>query len=198
MAVRDSPAAERNKQPILAVLERVLPAAGLVLEVASGTGQHAEHFARALPNLRWQPTEADSALIDALAARLQRAALPNLLAPIELDVRVAHAEIGAAAAVFCANMIHIAPWSACVGLLAHAQRWLSSGAPLVLYGPFKRGGEHTAPGNAAFDADLRRRNPEWGVRDLEDVAAAAVERGFELAEVVPMPANNCTVVLRRQ
>ena len=197
-AVRESPAAERNKQPIAAVLARVLPATGLVVEVASGTGQHAEHFARAFPGLSWQPTEADAELIDALAARVQRAALPNLLAPIELDVHAASSAISSAAGVFCANMIHIAPWSACAALLAHARQWLAVGAPLVLYGPFKRAGEHTALSNAAFDADLRRRNPGWGVRDLDDVVALARASQLDLAEVVAMPANNFTAVLRRQ
>lgn len=196
--LRDSPAAERNKQPIAAVLTRVLPATGVVLEIASGTGQHAEHFARAFPTLVWQPTEVDADSLAGLTARVQRAALPNLLAPIELDVHDASSAAASAAAVFCANMIHIAPWSACAALLAHAQRWLAPGAPLVLYGPFKRGGEHTAPSNAAFDADLRRRNAEWGVRDLDEVVVLARAHELELAELVAMPANNFTVVLRRQ
>jgi hypothetical protein len=198
VAVLESPAAERNKQPIAAVLARVLPATGLVLEVASGTGQHAEHFARALPSLTWQPTEADADMLAALAERVQRAALPNLLSPLAFDVHDARSPIASAAAVFCSNMLHIAPWSACPALLAHAELCLGPGAPLVLYGPFKRAGEHTAPSNAAFDADLRRRNPGWGVRDLDDVAALARRHALELAEVVAMPANNLTVVLRRQ
>ncbi|HUQ52195.1 MAG TPA: DUF938 domain-containing protein, partial [Gammaproteobacteria bacterium] len=169
MTVLESPAAERNKQPIATVLARVLPTTGLVLEVASGTGQHAEHFARALPSTTWQPTEAETGLLAALAARVQRAALPNLRVPLAFDVHDELAPVDSAAAVFCANMIHIAPSSAFPALLAHAERLLAAGAPLVLYGPFKRGGEHTAPSNAAFDADLRRRNPEWGIRDLDDV-----------------------------
>jgi SAM-dependent methyltransferase len=193
-----SPAAERNKQPIADVLARVLPPAGLVLEIASGTGQHAEHFARALPSLTWQPSDADAQMLPALAARVQRAALPNLRAPLPFDVHDAAPPLESVAAVVCANMIHIAPWSACVALLGHAGRLLGPGAPLVLYGPFKRGGKHTAPSNAAFDADLRRRNPEWGVRDLEDVVALARTHSFELAEAVAMPANNLTVVLTRQ
>jgi hypothetical protein len=196
--VLESPAAERNKQPIAAVLARVLPATGLVLEVASGTGQHAEHFARALPGITWQPTEADVGLLAALAARVQRAALPNLNAPLAFDVHDARPPVDAAAAVFCANMIHIAAWSACAALLAHAGELLAPGAPLVLYGPFKRAGEHTAQSNAAFDADLRRRNAEWGVRDLDEVAALALASRLALEEAVAMPANNLTVVLRRQ
>jgi SAM-dependent methyltransferase len=192
-----SPAAERNKQPIADVLARVLPRSGLVLEIASGTGQHAEHFARAFPALKWQPSEPAGTALAILAESVRRAALPNLRAPIELDVHEPPPldDIGA---VVCSNMIHIAPWSACAALLVAAERWLAPGAPLVLYGPFKRGGRHTAPSNAAFDADLRRRNPEWGVRDLDDVAALARRHSLALAEVVAMPANNFTVVLRRQ
>ena len=196
--LRESPAAERNKQPIGAVLARVLPATGLVLEIASGTGQHAEYFARTLPNLTWQPTEVDADSLAALRARVQRAALPNVLLPLQFDVHDAHRPVASVAAIFCANMLHIAPWTACPALLAHAELWLPRGAPLVLYGPFKRGGEHTAPSNAAFDADLRRRNAEWGVRDLGDVVGIARRHGLELGEVVAMPANNLTVVLQRQ
>jgi hypothetical protein len=196
--VRESPAAERNKQPIAEVLSRVLPATGLVLEVASGTGQHAEHFARALPGLTWQPTEADAALLPLLAARTQRAALANLRAPLTFDVHDAAPPVASAAAIFCANMIHIAPWSACAALLAHAEPLLAPGAPLILYGPYKRAGQPMAPSNVAFDADLRRRNPDWGVRDLDEVLELARVARFELGEVVAMPANNCTVVLRRQ
>ena len=192
-----SPPAERNKQPIADVLARVLPKAGLVLEVASGTGQHAEHFARAFPALTWQPSDPDVNALAALAERVRRAALPNLRAPIELDVHEPP-PLGDIAAVLCCNMIHIAPWSACAGLLLAAERWLAPGAPLVLYGPFRQDGEHTSDSNAAFDAGLRRRNPEWGVRDLDVVVALARQHSLELAEVVAMPANNLTVVFVRQ
>jgi hypothetical protein len=193
-----SPAAERNKQPIADVLARVLPQAGVVVEIASGTGQHAEHFARALPALAWQPSDPDAEMLPLLAARVQRAALPNLCAPLAFDVHDAAPALGAIAAVVCINMIHIAPWSACAALLGHAERWLAPGAPLVLYGPFKRGGQHTAPSNAAFDTHLRRRDPEWGVRDLDDVVELARRLRLAPAEVVAMPANNLTVVLTRQ
>ena len=197
--LRESPAAERNKQPIAAVLARILPVTGLVLEVASGTGQHAEHFARTLPTLTWQPTEMDADLLAELRVRVQRAALLNLLLPLKLDVHDVHRSVAPdVAAIFCANLLHIAPWSACAALLAHAELWLAHGAPLVLYGPFKQGGEHTAPSNAAFDADLRRRNSAWGVRDLDDVLELARGHRLELDELVAMPANNFTVVLRRQ
>jgi SAM-dependent methyltransferase len=193
-----SPPAERNKQPIADVLARVLPRSGLVLEIASGTGQHAEHFARALPSLTWQPSDADAEMLPALAARVQRAALPNLRAPVPFDVHDAAPRLGRLAAIVCSNMIHIAPWSACAALLDHAEQLLAPGALLVLYGPFKRDGEHTASSNAAFDADLRRRNPEWGVRDLDEVVALARRHSLELTEVVAMPANNLIVVLTRQ
>jgi hypothetical protein len=193
-----SPAAERNKQPIAEVLARVLPRAGLVLEVASGAGQHAEHFARSFPSVTWQPSDSDAEALAILAERVRRAALPNLLAPLPLDVHAEAPPLGDVAAVVCSNMIHIAPWSACAALLLHAERWLVRGAPLVLYGPFKRGGEHTAPSNAAFDASLRSRNAQWGVRDLDEVVALAQRHSFALAESVAMPANNLTVVLTRQ
>jgi hypothetical protein len=197
-AIASSPAAERNKQPIAEVLARVLPPAGLVLEIASGTGQHAEHFARLLPDLTWQPSDADVDMLPLLAARVRRAALPNLLAPLPFDVHGAAPPLGDVAAVVCINMVHIAPWSACLALLGHAEQLLAPSAPLVLYGPFKRGGEHTAPSNATFDAQLRMRNPEWGLRDLDEVVKLARRHRFALAEVVAMPANNLTVVLRRQ
>jgi len=193
-----SPPAERNKQPIADVLARVLPHAGVVLEIASGTGQHAEHFAHAFPALTWQPSDPDVGSLAVLAERVRRATLPNLRAPLELDVHAPPPLGDEIAAIVCSNMIHIAPWSACEALLRNAGQWLASGAPLILYGPFKRGGQHTAPSNAAFDADLRRRNPEWGVRDLDAVLALARQHSFALAEVVAMPANNLTVVLTRQ
>jgi len=193
-----SPAAERNKQPIADVLARVLPPAGLVLEIASGTGQHSEHFARTFPSLTWQPSELDAEALATLTERVRRAALPNLRTPLELDAHEPPLLRGTVAAVICINMIHIAPWSACAALLLHAERWLAPGAPLVLYGPFKRGGKHTAASNAAFDAQLRTRDPEWGVRDLDDVVALARRHSLELVEVVAMPANNFSVVLKRQ
>jgi hypothetical protein len=197
LALLQSAAAERNKQPIADVLANVLPPKGLVLEIASGTGQHAEHFARTLPALTWQPSEADPEMLAALAERVRRARLPNLQAPLELDVHGALPALGPVAAVVCINMIHIAPWSACEALLTHAGALLHPGAPLVLYGPFMRGGVHTAPSNAAFDASLRGRNPAWGVRDVTDVDELARLAGFALQVTIAMPANNLTVVWRR-
>ncbi|HEY8519486.1 MAG TPA: DUF938 domain-containing protein [Gammaproteobacteria bacterium] len=193
----ESPAAERNKQPILEVLERVLPRGGLVLEVASGTGQHVVHFARGLLELSWQPTEPDEALRAALERRRAAAGLPNVRAALALDVTRRPWPVTQADAIVCINMIHIAPWEAAEGLLEGAAEVLPAGAPLVLYGPFMIDGRHTAPSNAAFDASLRARNPAWGVRDLRDVRALAERCGFAYAERVAMPANNLTVVFRR-
>lgn len=194
-----SSAAQRNRAPILAVLQRVLPASGRVLEIASGSGEHAVYFARALPALVWQPSDRDSAARASIAAWIVDAAPANVSAPLEVDVMRASwaSAVGAVDAVFCANMIHISPWAVCLGLLDGAGVLLGASAPLVLYGPYMRGGVHTAPSNAAFDADLRRRDPRWGIRDLDDVAREAGLRGFELAEVVEMPANNLTVVFRK-
>jgi hypothetical protein len=191
------PATARNRGPILDVLRRVLPEAGTVLEVASGSGEHAAFFARALPGLRWLPSDPDPAHGASIDAWRRHEGLPNLLPPLRLDVRehpwpVAHAD-----AVYCANLIHIAPWAACLGLFDGAARVLPAGAPLVLYGPFRVGGAHTAPSNEAFDASLRARDPAWGVRDLEDVTAAAAAAGFRHEATVPMPANNQTVIWRR-
>ncbi|HYG87490.1 MAG TPA: DUF938 domain-containing protein [Azospirillum sp.] len=193
MSRLDAPAAGRNRDPILAVLRRVLPERGTVLEVAGGTGQHAAHFAAALPDLVWQPTDPDPAHRASIAAWTE--GLPNVRPPLALDATRRPWPVERADAVLCINMIHIAPWAACLGLLGGAAEVLAPGAPLVLYGPYRRGGAHTAPSNAAFDADLRARNPEWGVRDLEAVETAAA--GFVLEEVVEMPANNLTVVFRR-
>jgi hypothetical protein len=198
MDLIDSAPAERNKGPILEVLVRHLPASGTVLEIASGTGQHAVHFAAALPDLVWQPSDVDPAALPAIEARRERAGLANVLPPLALDVREQPWPIERADAMVCCNMIHIAPWQAALGLLAGAQAVLGAPeAPLCLYGPYRRGGRHTAPSNAAFDASLRQRNPEWGVRDLEEVVAVAERQGFRLADLVPMPANNFTLVLRR-
>lgn len=195
---RDSLAAERNKQPIAAVLAGVLPAQGLVLEVASGTGQHAEHFARTWPNLVWQPSEPDGQVRALLEARVRALGLPNLRMPLAFDVQQERAPLEGADAVVCINMIHIAAWSACLALLRHAGALLAPGAPLVLYGPFMRDGAHTAPSNAAFDQNLRARNAAWGVRDLADVDAMARDRGFELEQAIAMPANNLSVIWRRR
>lgn len=192
---RSAPAAARNRDPILEVLRRILPASGLLLEVASGTGEHAIHFAAALPALTFQPSDPDPgarASIDAWAS-----AVPNIRPALALDAAAPDWPVAAADAVLCINMVHISPWSATCGLMRGAAAILPPGAPLILYGPYRRDGAHTAPTNAAFDADLRARNPAWGVRDLEAVADLAATHGFGPPEVVSMPANNLIVVFRR-
>jgi SAM-dependent methyltransferase len=196
-AALTAPAAERNKDPILEVLRRVLPDTGLVLEIASGTGQHIVHFGAALPKLAWQPSDPDPEMRASVAAWIAETGLPNVRQPLAIDVRDEQWPVEHADAVVSINMIHIAPWVATVGLMRGAGRLLPANGALVLYGPYKRGGCHTAPSNAAFDAQMRASNAEWGVRDLEAVVDAARPQGLELEEVVEMPANNLTVVLRR-
>jgi SAM-dependent methyltransferase len=195
---RYHPSAERNKGPILAVLSRVLPPAGTVLEIASGTGQHVVHFAAALPQLTFQPSDPDPASRASVAGWIAEIGVGNVLPPLDIDVRRPDWGVEAADAVVCVNMIHIAPWACAEGLIAGAARQLPPNGPLVIYGPFKRGGAHTAPSNAAFDASLRAQDPDWGIRDLEAVQALGEAHGFVLEEIVEMPANNLTVILRKQ
>jgi SAM-dependent methyltransferase len=192
-----SASAERNKGPILEVLRGVLPARGTVLEIASGTGQHVVHFAAALGELTWQPSDPDPERRAAIAARLAAARLPNLLAPLSLDVLAEPWPVPSPVdAIVCINMIHIAPQSATAALIGGARRWLAeSGARvLFLYGPFQQRGRHTAASNAAFDESLRAANPAWGIRDLEEVSRLAAAAGFARVALVPMPANNLSVV----
>ena len=191
-----SPAAERNKGPILDVLRTVLPVPASVLEIASGTGQHAAHFAAAEPQWDWQPSEADVAALPAIAQRC--AALPNVRPPVVVDVLAAWPEtLGRFDAVYSANMLHISPWAACPALMAGASRHVGDGGVLVLYGPYILDGEPTAPSNLAFDADLRARDGTWGLRKLSDVAREAARVGFAPAQRVAMPANNLVLVFRR-
>jgi len=194
---RQAPAAARNRQPILDVLAPRLPARGLVLEIASGSGEHVVHFAEALPDLVFQPSDPSAearASIDDWARTL---ALGNVRPALALDAAGKVWPLERADAVLCCNMIHIAPWEAAIGLIAGAGRLLSSGGTLYLYGPYRRGGRHTAPSNEAFDLDLRRRDAAWGVRDLEAVAALAEARGFGSPEIIDMPANNLSLVFKR-
>ncbi|KVP05237.1 SAM-dependent methyltransferase [Burkholderia ubonensis] len=192
-----APAAERNRGPILDVLRRVLPARGDVLEIASGTGQHVVHFAAGLPGLHWRPSDPDAQARRSIAAWIAQAGLSNIDAPLAFDVRDAAWPFAALDAIVCINMIHIAPWACAEALFAGASRVLRPGGVLVLYGPYRREGRHTAPSNAAFDAQLRSRDPSWGVRDLETVVALGLDRGLDCIEVVEMPANNLSVVFRR-
>lgn len=190
-------APERNKQPILAVLQRVLPASGTLLEVASGTGQHAVHFAQHLPGWTIQPSDLDPVNLASIESWRAEAALPNLQRPIALDVCDEDWGVGSQAAIYSANLIHIAPWEAALGLLRGAARHLLPGAQLIVYGPFRIGGQHTAPSNQAFDESLRERDPRFGVRDLEATQTLAAQHGLELQERVEMPANNQSLVFRR-
>lgn len=190
-----SPAAERNKEPILQALRQRLPAAVSVLEIASGTGQHAQHFAGACPGWTWQPTDAaDAAALQAIDQRCRD--LPNVLPAVRLDVLtppwpLERARYGAA---YCANMLHISPWPTCPALMTGAAAHLTSGGLLLLYGPFRIDGEPTAPSNEAFDTDLRARNPQWGLRSLSAVEREAAAHGLALQEVVTLPTNNRLVV----
>jgi SAM-dependent methyltransferase len=193
-----SPAADRNKDPILAVLRRVLPPKGSVLEIGSGTGQHVIHFAAALPDLTWQPTDSDADLRASVMMRLRASPLKNVNPPVELEVTRLPWPVRSTDAVLSINMIHIAPPAATGALLTGAGQTLSRGGVLVLYGPYRRHGAHTAPSNEAFDAALRARNPEWGLRDFEDVTRLAEANGFGLEEVVEMPANNLMLVFRQR
>lgn len=195
---RHAPAAQRNAEPLLTVLRAVLPPQGAVLEVAAGTGQHAVYFARALPNLRWLPSDPDPAMRASIAAWRAAEGPDNLGDPLDLDAAAPDSAWPAADAVVCVNMLHIAPWTAALGLLAGAAGALPPDGPLTIYGPFMRDGRHTSDGNAAFDADLKRRNPAWGVRDVADVTAAAAAHGLALDRIDEMPANNLTLTLRRR
>ncbi|MEO3473584.1 DUF938 domain-containing protein [Roseomonas sp. CAU 1739] len=194
---RFAPAAARNRDAILDALRRHLPATGLVLEIGSGSGEHAIHFAAAMPNLTFQPSDPDPDARASIDAWTAESGLANIRPALALDAAAPAWPLATADAVVCINMIHIAPWAATEGLMRGAAAILPPGAPLILYGPYRQGGAHTAPSNAAFDADLRARDPAWGVRDLEAVAALAGSRGFGPPTVTAMPANNLTVVFRR-
>ena len=198
MAKGFAPAAERNRQPILDVLRRVLPPAGLVLEVASGTGQHTIFFSEHLPALHWQPTDASSEALQSIGAWVDEAARKNLLAPLELDVRSPQWPVTKADALLCINMIHISPWETTEALFQGASQLLAGGSPLVTYGPYRLHGEHTAPSNAAFDQSLRSRNARWGLRDIDELSELGRKTGFALQERVGMPANNMTLVWKRE
>ena len=190
------PAPERNKEPILGVLRRVLPERGTLLELASGSGQHIAYFARRLPELRFVPSDVDPSNLESIRAYRTEAG-ENLLEPREIDVRSSEWAVGKVEAIYCANLIHIAPWSCCVGLLGGVGRNLTSPGVFVLYGPFRIGGAHTSESNAEFDRGLRMQDPEWGVRDLEAVEELARSVGITLQERVAMPANNYCLVFTR-
>ena len=196
-ARRFAPAVARNKAAITEALARHLPATGLVLEIASGSGEHALHFAAHFPALTFQPTDPDAAALASIAAWRAEAQLANLLPPLMLDVMEDAWPVPKADAVLCINMIHIAPWEATAALIRGAVRVLPRDGLLFLYGPFKQGGHHTAPSNAEFDASLRAQDARWGVRDIEAVTEIASAAGFAASVVEAMPANNLSVIFRR-
>jgi len=195
-AKHHAPATARNREPIREVLARELPPRGTVLEIASGSGEHAVHFARAFPALTWQPSDAAGRSLASIAAWRAEAALPNLLAPVALDVASTTWPIAHADAIVCINLLHISPWEAALGLFAGAARLLPGGALLYLYGPYRFSGAFTAVSNDTFDRSLRDRDPRWGVRDVDDLVAAARPHGFTLRATVEMPANNHSLVFR--
>ena len=195
---RYAPAAGRNVQPIGDVLAEELPDSGLVLEIASGSGEHALAFAQRFPALDWQPSDPDPEAIASIATWREEDGPDNLRLPVKLDAAAEAWPVSSAAAVLCINMIHISPWCATEGLVRHAATVLDAEHPLILYGPFVEDDVATAPSNIAFDESLNARNPSWGLRNLSDIDQLAQARGFMRAKRYPMPANNLTVVYRRQ
>lgn len=192
-----APATQRNREPILAVLREILPARGLVLEVASGSGEHAIHFAGAFPDLIFQPSDPDPAALASIDAWADKSALPNLRPAIRLDATAPRWPVSEADAILCINMIHISPWAATEGLIRQTAQLLPAGAPLYLYGPYRQTDVPLAASNAVFDDSLRRRNPKWGLRELDAVAELARAAGFGEPAVTAMPANNLSVVFRK-
>ncbi len=200
MKLRTSPSTARNREPILNVLQRVLPARAKVLELASGVGEHALYFTQAMPGWFWRPSDPDPAACASIAAWADAEGGANLLSPVAIDVCKERWDVEHEApfdALVCINMIHISPWEATLGLMAGAGRLLRDGGVLYTYGAYKRGGAHTAPSNEVFDAWLKERDPRFGVRDVEDVEEAARAHGLALAEIIDMPANNFSLVFRR-
>jgi hypothetical protein len=194
----ESPAADRNKEPILAHLRGILGERGTALEIASGTGQHAVWFAASLAGWTWQPTDSDRGMLGVIAERIAQSGLANVLPPRQLDVTALASTpfTGKFDAIYCANMLHIAPWDACIGLMAGAARHLAPGGMLVTYGPYFEKGVPPAPSNLAFDESLRARDPSWGIRELDAVVAEARGNGLALTQRHAMPANNLLLVFQ--
>jgi len=192
-----APATVRNRDFILDVLRDILPTTGVILEIASGSGEHIVHFARNLPSLVFQPSDPEPDALLSVAAWMKAAEVTNVRAPIVLDASRSPWPIASADGIICINMVHISPWDASVGLIRGAAAILPPGSPLYLYGPYKRKGFATAPSNEAFDRNLRDRNPIWGLRDLEAIAAIAKSAGFSIPDITEMPANNLSIVFRR-
>ncbi|MGH6615280.1 DUF938 domain-containing protein [Sphingomonas sp.] len=192
---KHAPATLRNREAIAAVLRDVLPTTGLVLEIASGSGEHCAYLATLFDHLEWQPSDPDAGGRASIAAWCD--GLANVRPPVDLDAAAQDWPIARADAILCANMVHISPWEATLGLLDGAGRILPTNGPLILYGPYRRDGQTTAPSNEAFDESLKARNPDWGLRRIEDVAAVARRHGLILGEIIEMPANNLTLVFHR-
>ncbi len=188
----------RNREPIAQVLREWLPASGLVLEIASGTGEHAAYFAETFSRLEWQPSDVHRDALTSIRAWRAHRPLANLREPVELDASSADWPVEQADAVLSINMVHISPWASALGLLDGASRLLAPGHPLILYGPWLTDAAPTAPSNLAFDADLKRRDPEWGLRKVKDFTVEAQARGLHLEGQVVMPANNLMLLLRRR
>lgn len=192
-----APSTERNRTHILPILQRLLPNGGEVLEVGSGTGEHAVHFCAHIPGLRWQPTDGDPEAIDSILAWIAHSGLHNIAMPLELELHNDAWPISRADAVVAINVLHYSPWSSTAALFRGAARVLPAGGIVYCYGPYRRGSTHTAPSNAAFDEWLRGIDPRFGVRDLEAVEAEAQRHGFDLTEIIDMPSNNFSLVFRR-
>jgi Protein of unknown function (DUF938) len=197
-AKKVAPAVARNRDAILNILQGILPAQGIVLEIASGSGEHIVHFAERFPHLHWQPSDPEPAALASIASWSTEVNLPNIAPPAMLDAHKSDWPIARADAILCINMIHIAPWAATLGLMAGAGRLLSPGALLYLYGPFREEGVPIAPGNADFDASLKSRDPEWGLRWVHEVSEVANARGLILQERIAMPANNLSLIFYKQ
>ena len=195
---RHAPAASRNRGPILDVLRGVLPQSGTVLEIASGSGEHAVHFGREMPGLVWQPSDPSADARSSVDAWVEAEGVANVLPAVDLDASADSWPVARADAIVCINMVHISPWEATEGLMRGAGRILSAGQPLYLYGPYIRTGHPIEPSNAAFDESLKSRDPRWGLRLLDDVIACARFEGLEFEKAVEMPANNLSVIFRAQ
>ncbi|MEM7135429.1 MAG: DUF938 domain-containing protein [Myxococcota bacterium] len=193
-----APAAERNRRAIASALRQYLPPRGLVLEVASGTGQHAEHFSEVFPSLEWQPTDILDTALESIGARAHASGRSNFRQPLRLDVQSQPWPIDRANAIVCINMVHIAPWEASLALFEGAAHLLCPSEVLFTYGPYRVDGAHTAPSNQAFDQNLRSRDPAWGVRDIGELEEVAAANGFTLEATLPMPTENMTLVWKRE